>query len=86
VKVYPGAARDEIIGLASGALQLKIAAPPEKGKANRALIDFLSDLLDIKKSAITIVKGETGRNKLIAIQGLTPADVIKLLSSQATHL
>jgi uncharacterized protein len=60
-------------------LQIKIAAPPEKGKANKELTDFLSRLLDVKKSSITIVKGDTGRNKNIAIKGLNPEEIIKRL-------
>jgi uncharacterized protein (TIGR00251 family) len=60
-------------------LQLKIAAPPEKGKANQELIDFLSRLLDVKKSSISIVKGATGRNKYIAVKGLTPGEIVKRL-------
>ena len=80
VKVQPGAGRNEIAGFTGGVLQVKIAAPPEKGKANRELIGFLSRLLDVKKSSISIIKGETGRNKLIAIEGLTCDEIAKRLS------
>jgi len=61
---------------------VKIAAPPEKGKANRELIDFFSRLLHIKKSSITIVKGEAGRYKFVAIEGLDPEEIIRFLSSE----
>ena len=81
MKVHPGAGRNEITGFTGGVLQVKIAAPPEKGKANRELIDFLSRRLDVSKSSISIVKGETGRNKLIAIAGLNPDEIIKRLSA-----
>ncbi len=79
VKVQPGASRNEVAGFSGGVLQLKIAAPPVKGKANRELINFLSRLLDVKKSSISIVKGATGRNKLIAVEGLTPDEIVKRL-------
>jgi uncharacterized protein (TIGR00251 family) len=59
---------------------VKIAAPPEKGKANRELIDFLSSRLGIKKSSITIIKGETGRSKFIAIEEFPPDEALKRLS------
>jgi hypothetical protein len=62
-------------------LQVKIAAPPEKGKANKELTGFLSRLLDVKKTSISIIKGETGRNKLITIEGLTPDEIIKRLTA-----
>ena len=81
VKVYPGAGRNEIAGFSGGVLQIKIAAPPEKGKANRELTDFLSRILGVKKSSISIIKGETGRNKLIAIEGLDSDAIIKRLSA-----
>jgi uncharacterized protein (TIGR00251 family) len=79
VKVHPGAGRSEIIGFTGGVLQIKIAAPPEKGKANQELIGFLSRKLDISKSSIRIVKGETGRNKLLDIKSFTPDELIKRL-------
>jgi len=81
VKVHPGAGRNEIAGFSGGVLQIKIAAPPEKGKANRELTDFLSRILGVKKSSIAIIKGETGRNKLIAVEGLDPEEIIKRLSA-----
>jgi uncharacterized protein (TIGR00251 family) len=80
VKVHPGASRNEIAGFSGGVLQVKIAAPPEKGKANRELTDFLSRILGVKKSSISIIKGETGRNKLIAIEGLDSDEIISRLS------
>jgi uncharacterized protein (TIGR00251 family) len=81
VKVHPGTSRNEITGFTGGVLQVKIAAPPEKGKANKELTDFLSRRLAVKKSSISITKGETGRNKLIAIKGLSPEEIIKRLSA-----
>ena len=81
VKVHPGAGRTEVAGLTGGVLQIKIAAPPEKGKANKELTDFLSRLLGVKKSSISIIKGGTSRNKLIAIEGMTPSEIISRLSA-----
>jgi uncharacterized protein (TIGR00251 family) len=66
-------------------LQVKIATPPEKGKANLELIDFLSHLLGVKKSSISILKGETGRNKLVAIEGFTPEEILKRLSMKSSR-
>jgi hypothetical protein len=80
VKVRPNAARSEVTGCSGGALQVKIAAPPEKGKANRELIDFLSKALGVKKSSVLIVKGGVSRNKLISVEGLSPEEIIKKLT------
>jgi hypothetical protein len=76
VQVHPGAKRSEIVRVEEGVWHLKIAAPPTEGKANKELIDFLSDILDIPKSRITIEKGFTGHRKLVALQGLTQTDLL----------
>jgi uncharacterized protein len=80
VKVHPNAARSEVTGLSGGILHVKIAAPPEKGKANRELIDFLSGALGVKKSSVLIVKGSASHNKLISIEDMTPGEIIKKLT------
>ncbi len=80
VKVQPSAPRNEIVGFTGDVLRIKIAAPPERDKANKELIDFLSQTLDISKSRITIIKGHTSHNKVIAIQGFTGEELIKKLS------
>ena len=79
VKVSPGASRNEITGFQNDTLHVKIAAAPEKGKANRELISFLGEQLGIGKSAITILRGETGRTKIIAIEGLDSFTVTERL-------
>ena len=80
VKVTPNAGRNEITGFKEGVLQVRIAAPPDKGKANKELTDFLSERLSMKKSAISIIKGLTSRNKVLAIAGISREAIIKRLS------
>ncbi len=82
LKVTPNARRSEITGFADDVLHLKIAAPPVQGKANRELIMFLSGLLGVSKSSVTIVKGQTSRNKVIAVDGLTHDDMVSRLSTK----
>jgi uncharacterized protein len=74
-KVTPNAGRNEVTGIKDGVWQIKIGAPPDKGKANKELVDFLADKLDIRKSAIVIARGETSRNKTIIIEGLTAEEI-----------
>ena len=81
VRVSPGAPHNEVVGYAEGVWRIKVAAPPVEGKANKALVDFLSDKLDVSKSTVTISRGLTGRNKVVIIEGLTPAEVTRRLSS-----
>ena len=70
VRVTPRASKDEVRGLHGDALKIKLRAPPVDGKANKALIDFLSETLDVSPSSIAIVSGETGRSKSVLIAGL----------------
>lgn len=79
LRVQPRASRNAIAGVMGDAIKLAITAPPVDGKANEAVIDYLSDLFRVPKSSIIIVSGETGRNKLIAIRGLSAEQVRKVL-------
>lgn len=83
LRVYPNAARDEVLGFTDGVCHIKVAAPPVKGKANEQLIAFLGQLLGVSKSSVSIIKGHTSRSKLIAIDGLSREDVMKRLSSSS---
>ncbi len=80
VRVQPNARQDEILGFKDDILHLKIAAPPVKGKANLKLIKFLSEILGISKSNLTIEKGVTERKKGIGIHGLTQTQVMERLT------
>jgi uncharacterized protein len=74
VKILPNAHRNEILNFLNGVWRIKIAAPPEKGKANKELIAFLGEYLKIRKDAILILKGHTSHNKIVGILGLTPEE------------
>ena len=73
VQAHPGAKRNEVVRFEAGIWHLKIAAPPTEGKANKGLVEFLSKILDVSKSHITIEKGTTSHRKLISIEGMTQA-------------
>jgi len=79
IQVHAGVKKNEITRLENGVWHLKIAAPPVEGKANKKLIEFLSEVLGVSKSRITIEKGVTSHRKLIMIDGLTDAEVTKKL-------
>jgi hypothetical protein len=57
------------------AVKLAITAPPVDGKANEAVIEYLAELFRVAKSRVVIVSGETGRNKLIAVRGMSAEQV-----------
>ena len=75
VQVQPNASQNRMARFEGGVWYLKIAAPPIKGKANRELIKFLSDILGVSKTSLTIEKGMTSKRKVIAIKGLTQEEV-----------
>ena len=76
VKVVPRAANDEIVGWLQGALKVRVQAPPEDGRANRALEALLAEALRLKKNAVTVVGGRSSARKRVAIAGLTRAEVV----------
>ena len=68
VKVIPKSSRTELVGyLPDGTWKVKVAAAPEKGKANRALCEFLAEKLGVAKSKVHIVSGETAQLKRIHV-------------------
>lgn len=79
LRVQPRASRNAVVGLMGDAVKLALTAPPVDGKANAAVVEYLAELLRVSKSSVTIVSGETGRNKLIAVRGVTAEQVRKAL-------
>ena len=72
VRVVPGASRTRLVGWqADGALAARVAAPPEGGRANRALAELLASALGLAPRDIEIVSGTANRVKTIRVRGLT---------------
>ena len=83
VRTQPGSSKNRIIGEYGGRLKLAVTAAPEKGKANKAIIELLADTLHINESSIHIISGESSRDKRLMIEGLTPEDIKSLLNPQS---
>jgi len=79
VKVVPRAAKDEIVGWLEGALKIRVQAPPEDGRANRALEELLAEALSLKKNAVTVTAGRASPLKRVAIFGLTREEIVRRL-------
>jgi len=75
VRVHPRAKKNAITGEVGGALKLALTAPPVDGKANEACIDFFAKLLKVPHSSVTIAAGQTSRNKVIRVAGLSAEEV-----------
>lgn len=71
IKAIPNAPRSEVAGWLGDALKIKIQAPPVEGRANDALCEFLADRLDLPRRAVTVLRGDTSRQKLVRIDGLS---------------
>ena len=71
VKVHPRAKRDAIVGELGEALKVALKAPPVEGRANEACIEFFANLLKVPRSSVTIASGESSRNKVVHITGIT---------------
>ena len=84
VRVHPGAKHNAITGTHDGALKISLTTPPTDGRANTALIAFLSERLHVPRAHIELLTGATSRSKTLRILGLTAAEVeIALLTNLA---
>jgi uncharacterized protein (TIGR00251 family) len=68
IKVIPSSSKDCIAGYLEDTLKVKVKAPPEKGKANKAVIKVLEKSLDLPKGSINISSGTTSSRKIIEIK------------------
>ena len=79
IKAIPGAPRTEVCGWLGDAVKVKIHAPPLEGRANEALTEFLADELDLPRRAVSLVRGDTARQKVVRIDGLALDEVKRRL-------
>lgn len=76
VKVIPRAKQSALAGVMDdGTLKIRLAAPPVDGAANKALVEFLAETLDLPKNQIDIVAGHTSERKLVSLVGISPEQV-----------
>lgn len=68
INVVPGSSKTEIVGPYGDFLKIKLKAPPQKGKANKELVEFLAKKLNTAKSNIKIIKGENQRKKVVQVK------------------
>ncbi len=78
VKAVPGSSRSLVAGLRDGALLVRVAAPPEKGKANEELRACVARALGLAKSSVELVSGASSRRKRLSIPASAEADLRRL--------
>ena len=81
VKIHPRAKKNAITGQVGDALKLALTAPPVDGKANQGCIDFFAKLLNVPRSSVTIAAGQSSRNKVIRVAGLSAEEVRRRLGT-----
>lgn len=80
VHAQPGARKNAITGVHAGRLKVAVTQAPEKGKANQALVKLLAELLDVKRSQMTLSAGETSHHKKFLITGIDLASLQQRLA------
>jgi len=80
VKIHPRAKRNAVTGEVGDALKVSLTAAPIDGKANDACIEFFANLLKVTRSSVTIAAGQTSRNKVIRVAGLSAEELEKRLN------
>ena len=80
VKVVPGARADKIAGPLGDRLKIRVSAPPEGGKANKAVCALLARAIGVKPARVTVHAGASNPEKIIRIEGLTPDRVLDRLT------
>ena len=82
LKVVPGSSRDEIVGWLADSLKVKVKAPPERGRANEAVVALLAERLGIDASSISMVSGHGSPAKVVEVEGMDAAAIRKAFSSE----
>lgn len=81
LRVAPGAARPGIVGRHGDGWKVRVAAPPEDGRANEAVLRLLAEALSVPRRSLTLVSGHAGRDKIVVLDGVGPAQIERRLSS-----
>jgi uncharacterized protein (TIGR00251 family) len=83
LRVSPGASRTAIVGRHGRGWKVRVAAPPEGGRANDAVVRLLADALALPQRDVAIVSGHAARDKVVAVAGIGPAEAERRLGSAA---
>ncbi|MCL4289284.1 MAG: DUF167 domain-containing protein [Thermoleophilia bacterium] len=82
VRVSPGAARTEIVGRHGDGWKARVAAPAERGRANQALLELVATTLGVERRRVRLVSGQTSRDKVIEVDGMTHDQAERLLAAR----
>jgi uncharacterized protein len=80
LRVSPGAVRSAVVGRHGGGWKVRVAAAPERGRANQALVELLSETLAVPRSKVRVVSGASGRDKMVELAGIAPEETDRRLA------
>ncbi len=78
--VSPGAARTELVGRHGDGWRARVAAPPERGRANRALVELVAELAGVSRDRVAVVAGASARRKVVDVEGLDAEELDRRLA------
>jgi uncharacterized protein (TIGR00251 family) len=85
VRLQPRARRDEVIGERAGAIVIRVTAPPVDGKANAALCAFVARAAGVPPSRVSVVRGQTSRDKVVRVDGVDEEILKQALLGQSSN-
>jgi uncharacterized protein (TIGR00251 family) len=83
ITVSPGAARTELVGRHGDGWRVRVAAPPERGRANRALVELVAELTGVPRDRVAVVAGAAARRKVVDVEGLDAEELDRRLARGA---
>ena len=81
IRVSPGARRTALVGRHGDGWRARVAAPPERGRANVELEDLLAEALEVPRASVCVIAGRASRDKVVEVEGLATAEIAVLLGS-----
>lgn len=85
LRVSPGAAVAAVVGRHGDAWKLRVAAAPERGKANDAVLALLAETLSVPRSSVSLVSGGSSRDKIVELAGIEPDEIERRLATAGGH-
>ena len=81
LRVAPGASKPGVVGRHGDGWKLRVAAAPEHGRANDAVLELLARTLDVPRTSVTLVSGGGSRNKIVELTGIEPDEIERRLAT-----
>jgi len=86
VRVQPRASTNQVVGVRDGVLCVRLTAPPVEGAANQACVEFVAEALGFRRSQVKIASGQKSRDKVLAVESITQAQLDAALSKLASSM